>query len=217
MLSQSDLILHHKLEKGRFGLLSTVVFECPLDPNAQPTKLLTDCTIKSAEDAKDKGLSTGLKWNPGRGNRLLILHMIGSDGLIPEAEKIWIHTNRKVQSDDYHADIDAKIFFDWFKEVLPHLPPNAVVVMDNASFHNKHAPGTPTSNTKKADMTAWLIEQNVDFPLNALKADLWKIIQEHLKTSPEYSIDKMVKELRPDINIEKLPSYHCELNPIEMV
>ena len=32
-----------------------------------------------------------------------------------------------------------------------------------------------------------------------------------------YSIDEMVKKLRPDIILERLPPYHCELNAIELV
>ena len=52
--------------------------ETHIDPHAQPPKFLTDCTILSADDANTKGNSSGLQWNASRGNRLLILHMIGS-------------------------------------------------------------------------------------------------------------------------------------------
>ena len=90
-------------------------------------------------------------------------------------------------------------------------------MIDNASIHNKREEGTPTRNTRKADMQNWLIEKNVEFSPRALKDDLWKLIQEKLKDCPEYSIDKMVKELRPDITLERLPPYHCELNVIEMI
>ena len=191
--------------------------ETYIDPNSQPRKFVTDTTIKSAEDAKNRGLTSGLQWNAGRGNRLLILHMTSPDGLIKECEKIWIHTNRKVQSDDYHNDIDAATFYNWLKDSLKHLPPNAVVVIDNASIHNKREEGTPKSNSKKGEMQEWLMKKNVDFDPKALKADLWKLIQEKLKDCPEYSIDKMVKQLRPDITLERLPPYHCELNVIEMI
>ena len=51
------------------------------------------------------------------------------------------------------------------------------------------------------------------FPVSACAA----AVQEKLKDCPEYSIDKMVKELRPDITLERLPPYHCELNVIEMI
>ena len=132
--------------------------ETYIDPNSQPRKFWTDITIRSAEDAKNKGLTSGLQWNAGRGNRLLILHMTSPDGLIKECERIWIHTKRKVQSDDYHNDIDSATFYNWFKDALQYLPLNAVVVIDNASIHNKREEGTPTRNTRKGDMQNWLME-----------------------------------------------------------
>ena len=192
--------------------------ETYIDPHAQPPKFVTDTTILSAEKAKELGYTSGLKWNAGRGNRLLILHMIGPDGLIKDLERVYIRTNRKVQSDDYHNDFDAKTCYDWYKESLAHLPLNSVVVIDNASIHNKREEGTPTAATRKADMQQWLIEKNVDFPEKALKAQLWDIIKEELKNCPQYSIDKMIKdEGRSDITLERLPPYHCELNAIELV
>ena len=112
-------------------------FQLTLDPHAQPHKLLVDLTIQSAEDAKQKGLSPGLKWNAGRGNRLLILHLIGPNGLVPEMERIWIRKAGTVQSEDYHNDITAETMYDWFKAALEYLPQDSVIVIDNASVHNK--------------------------------------------------------------------------------
>ena len=44
--------------------------------------------------------------------------MIGPQGLIKECEQVWIRSNRQVQSEDYHADIDAEYFFKWFENGL---------------------------------------------------------------------------------------------------
>jgi hypothetical protein len=98
---------------------------------------LVDLTVQSAEDAKKKGLSSGLKWNPGRGNRLLILHLIGPNGLVHEMERIWIRKAGTIQSEDYHNDITAETMFEWFRAALEYLPQNSVIVIDNASVHNK--------------------------------------------------------------------------------
>ena len=84
--------------------------------------------------------------------------------------------------------------------------------MDNASVHNKRAPGTPKQNTLKDDMIDWLIEKNVDFPPNALKKDLWEIIKQQLLKEPCYDIDQLVKKVRPDITIQRLPPYHVRIN-----
>ena len=55
--------MHRISARPRFFMDETYI-----DGNSQPTSFLTDCTIDSANDARDKGHSTGLKWNPGRGN-----------------------------------------------------------------------------------------------------------------------------------------------------
>lgn len=94
--------LQHMEQYRIMGLPIHYTDETYIDPNAQPTKLLTDCTIKTPQQAKELGLSAGLKWNAGRGNRLLILHMIGPNGLIKELERIWIRSDRKIQCEDYH-------------------------------------------------------------------------------------------------------------------
>lgn len=61
-------------------------------------------------------------------------------------------------------------------------------------------------------MIDWLIGQNVDFPPDALKAQLWDVIKEHLKVCPEYNIDKLAKRIRPDVIIERLPPFHVSLD-----
>ena len=191
--------------------------ETYVDPNAQPRKMMMDITVESAMQAEEQGLSTGCKWNAGRGNCLLILHIIGPDGLLHKYKRVWIRSKNTVQSEDYHTDIDAKTFYDWFKEVLMGLPPNSVVVLDNCSIHNKREEGTPKQSTKKAEMQQWLMDKGVDFPPTAIKAQLWEIVKEHLKVCPEYSIDKLAAEIRPDVILERLPPYHCDCNAIEPV
>jgi transposase len=39
----------------------------------------------------------------------------------------------------YHTSVNANIFYDWtVRDLLPKLPRNSVVVMDNATFHKRH-------------------------------------------------------------------------------
>ena len=179
--------------------------ESHCDPFRQPKKLLVDITLESADQAKAADLSTSLRWNPGRGNRILILGIIGPDGLLKKHLRVWIHSNRKIVSDDYHDNITAKDFYEWFREVLLDLPPNSVVVIDNASIHNTREEGTPKAGSYKADMQAWLMEKGVEFDPKDYKKDLWDKIKERLKTCPDYSIDKLAAEIRPDVIIERLP------------
>ena len=94
--------IYYKIFLRLFSLSFLVTDETYIDPNAQPEKLLTDLTVKSVQEALDKGLSTGIHRTKGRGNRLLILHMLGPDGLIPECLRVWIRSDKTIQSEDYH-------------------------------------------------------------------------------------------------------------------
>ena len=76
--------------------------ETYIHPNSQPLRILTDMTVKSAKEAEERSLSTGIKRISGRGNRLLILHMIGPDGPIPECLRVWIRSDKTVLTEDYH-------------------------------------------------------------------------------------------------------------------
>ena len=79
--------------------------------------------------------------------------------------------------------------------------------------HNKRAPGTPKSSTRKDELIDWLIEKNVDFPPDALRRDLWEIVKKQLLHEPEYNVDKLLQKKRPDITIERLPPYHVRMTP----
>ena len=76
--------------------------ETYIHPNSQPQRILTDLTVRSSKEAEERSLSTGIKRISGRGNRLLILHMIGPEGPIPECLRVWIRSDKTVMSDDYH-------------------------------------------------------------------------------------------------------------------
>ena len=86
---------------------------------------------------------------------------------------------------DYHADIDSKTFFDWFKNALNHLPKNSVVIMDNASIHNTRLPGTPKSKT---DATNEQINDNKNETYYRSERKLFLTIQINFYLSKSISI-----------------------------
>lgn len=50
----------------------------------------------------------------------------------------------------------------WLRtQLIPNIPPNSVVVVDNASYHNKQYDRASTSNSRKADMQAWLSDKGI--------------------------------------------------------
>ena len=140
--------------------------------------------------------------------------MVTPDGLLPEAERIWIRIDRKTKivSEDYHHDIDFQTYFQWWRDIAPHIPINAAVVIDNCKFHNVRSEGCPDSSSRKWELQEFLMEQGIAFDPKALKVDLWKIVQHHYKyQNPHYCIDEYLKTVRPDVSLVREPPYHVSI------
>ena len=62
----------------------------------------------------------------------------------------------------------------WDYQLLSKLPPGAVIVRDNASYHTvqKDEFWSPTSPSTKAEMQAWLTSNNVAWTADMLKVEL---------------------------------------------
>ncbi|KAF2901916.1 hypothetical protein ILUMI_04272 [Ignelater luminosus] len=90
------------------------------------------------------------------------------------------------------------------------LEENSVIVLDNAPYHSRKMEKIPTSGWKKSDIQDWLRSNQIKFDDCLLKVELLAIVNEHKKI-----IDKMAKSQNKIVL--RLPPYHCELNPIELI
>jgi hypothetical protein len=82
---------------------------------------------------------------PSRGKRIIVLHAGNENGgtLLLSAKNF---TN---YSADYHQDKDGVLFETWFQhQLLPNVPRNSVIVMDNARYHSRQISKKPNQNTK---------------------------------------------------------------------
>ena len=85
----------------------------------------------------------------GKGSCIIVVHAGSTDGFVKNALLVFQSESTK----DYHEKMDSDRFFKWFKEqLLPNIPPNSYIVMDNASYHSRELNKAPTSNSLKADM-----------------------------------------------------------------
>ena len=117
----------------------------------------------------------------------------------------------------FYLDVNSVIFNKWVEEQLvPALPPKSLVVMDNASYHSVIKDGTkaPTSTTRKGDMQKWLKDKKIHFDGKMKKTKLYEIIKLK-KPEPVHKTDDFLRGKGHDVL--RLPPYHCEFNPIEMV
>ena len=166
-------------------------------------------TTKCWTDNSLKGLFSDI----GKGKRLIIVHAGGDMGFIPNSLLIFKSGST---SGDYHADMNGENFEKWLKEkLIPNLPPNSVIVTDNASYHNVQVDRAPTSASRKSDMIEWLISKNIAFDPNSYRVELYDIIKNNKKEHVKYKFDTLVKE--HGHVLLRLPPYHPDLNPIEKI
>jgi hypothetical protein len=88
-------------------------------------------------------------------------------------------------------------FENWLRtQLIPNLPSHSVLVLDNASYHSVVDKKDPCSNTRKAQMMEWLSQKNIPYNSTMTKPELndTSIIKVHRNKSPDYRIDKILKE-----------------------
>lgn len=116
---------------------------------------------------------------------------------------------------DYHDEMTSVRFEDWWNDqLLPNIPPNTLIVMDNAPYHSRRREEYPVQSWTKKKMVEWLDKKAIPYPDKCLKTDIWSIVKRHRPAHPEYVVDYVAKQAGHEV--VRLPVAHCELNPIEM-
>ena len=174
-------------------------------------KIWQDNNIQSSRQAFIEGLSTGLKIPAGKGRRLIITHIGSESGFVNGGLLEFESKSTK----DYHEEMTADVFEEYFEQMIELIPENSVIVLDNASYHSRLLEKLPTTSWKKTDIINWLSKKNIPFEDGMLKKELLKIVQENKSRFTKSVIDEMAK--KHCIILLRLPPYHCELNPIELI
>ncbi|CAH1366320.1 unnamed protein product, partial [Tenebrio molitor] len=146
------------------------------------------------------------------GKRYIILHAGSRNGFITGADLVFSSTNK---SSDYHDSMNAANFKKWLEtQLLPQLKVPSIIIMDSAAYHSEVLNRSPTSNWRKGDIQKWLENYNLPYDQTMLKAELLGIVKNN-KQQKEYAIDSIVSQRGH--KVLRLPPYHCQFNPIEMV
>ncbi|XP_026821732.1 uncharacterized protein LOC113560174 [Rhopalosiphum maidis] len=176
------------------------------------SKVWVDQTVTSSRMALLEGLSTGPQNPTGKGTRLIVLHIGSAAGFVPSGLLCF---QSKKNSSDYHDEMTGKTFQEWFEEILPLLEDNAVIVLDNAPYHSVKKEKTPTTSWRKAQIVEWLESKGEEIDPNQLTKNDLEIVDRLKPRYNAYIIDEMAKDAGK--MVLRLPPYHCELNPIELV
>ena len=153
----------------------------------------------------------------GRGQRFVILNCGSKDGFVKNCSLVF--ESKANDGRDYHSEMNSNIFKRWTEEqLIPNLQPQSVIVMDNASYHSTQVEGTkaPISSTLKADMMQWLSDRGMEVKPKMTKKQLYEMIQKKKENwSKTYEVDTILQN--HGHQVVRLPPYHCDLNPIELI
>lgn len=148
-----------------------------------------------------------------RGKRIIILHAGSDSGWVGEV--LLSSRNIKNCNLDYHEDMTAQLFEEWFqKSLLPVLSERSIIVMDNAPYHSRQVKKLPNSNSTKAEISDFLQKNDLYYEDSYTKNQLLEVLK--TKTfQKEYVIDSMA--IAAGHTVLRLPPYYCILNPIELI
>ena len=149
-----------------------------------------------------------------RGERLIIIGAGGAMGWINNSFKVY--RTRTVGSEDYHKDMNSDVFEEWFKHnLIPNIPSNSCIIMDNASYHSRKKNKCPTSGDKKAHIKQWILDHGGELSTteNQTKKQLLTVAKS-MNISTTFVIDELAKT--HGHTLIRLPPYHCHYNPIEL-
>lgn len=180
---------------------TNVVFtdETWLNANHTQSKCWTDDTAASSS------------FTPiGKGERLIICHAGTAKGFISNA----LLAFKSKKTGDYHEEMNASVYEEWFKDMLTSLEEPSIIFIDNAPYHSRQINKMPTQASKKAEIIQWLRNNGENVNESMLKVELLKILK--TKTQPkQYVIDEMAAE--HGHTVIRIPPYHCHYNAIELI
>lgn len=161
--------------------------------------------------ARANGLTTGLKQPSGKGQRLIVTHIGSEDGFVDGCLDVF----RGQKTGDYHEEMDGNRFEGWFNDVLQKLPAGSVIVLDNAPYHSRREEKLPTTAWKKEKVQEWLTSKNITYGERMIKKQLLELVASVKSRFLSYIVDNTA--VRAGCIVLRLPPYHCEFNPIELV
>lgn len=147
----------------------------------------------------------------GVGPRMIVVHAMTRDGWVEGAQLVF---EAKRRTGDYHGQMNWSNFSKWFEtQLMPNIPEGAIVVLDNARYHNVLVEDFfPSAASTKEELRNWLDRNGHAWYENMLKSEL---LERCLRWAPrpEFRLDRLARAR--GVTILRTPPYHPELQPIE--
>jgi len=143
---------------------------------------------------------------------MVVLGQPPSEGWVQGAKTVFKSTRK---TGDYHGQMNEALFHKWFSEnLLPNIPGNSLIIMDNAAYHNALTEySAPTPACSKERIRVWLEANKIACKDDCLKVELIEVLKK-LAPEPTYEVDVMARKQRHEV--VRTPPYHPELQPIEI-
>ncbi|XP_064122696.1 uncharacterized protein LOC135226945 [Macrobrachium nipponense] len=105
----------------------------------------------------------------------------------------------------------------WLRsQLLPNIPPESVLVMDNAPYHSVKLDKPPTSRNTNREIISWLDSKGENPPDNNTKAESLELAKPIAASiGSVYVNDKIACD--NGHKVVRLPRYHCHYNAIEFI
>ena len=111
-------------------------------------------------------------------------------------------------------EMNSEHYIEWMTDqLLPTLDEPSVIILDNASYHNKQMDKAPTAKDRKGTIQQWLKDHSIQYNDTDIKKTLLELVKQH-RPEPLYLTDKVIHD--HGHTVLRLPVAHCELNPIEL-
>jgi hypothetical protein len=154
-------------------------------------KIWYDETIKNSREPFNQCFSRGLKSPSGKGKRLIILHIGSEDGFVDDGLLLF----EGIKQGDYHDEMNANKYEEWFTNILTKLPANSVIVMDNASYHSRVVEKIPNSSWKKVNTYSKLVKiKAIVFDKTFVKGELLQLVKIHKPIYNKHVVDLLAEE-----------------------
>ncbi|XP_072380782.1 uncharacterized protein [Diabrotica undecimpunctata] len=99
---------------------------------------------KSWSDSSNKGIQKPVS----KGQMFVIVHAGGESGFVKNA---YLRYKPTINTGDYHDAMNYDNYKKWLRDkLIPNLPPNSVLVFDNAPYHNVQTEKCPTMSSRNA-------------------------------------------------------------------
>ena len=107
----------------------------------------------------------------GKGERCILLHAVTKEGGVNNAQLVFQAQRR---TGDSHGAMDEENFSQWFRtQRRPNLPDNAVILMENAPYHNMLLEDrVPPFSSKKVMLQQGVPETNLPYDEQFIRAQL---------------------------------------------